>query len=284
VFLMTDLVNLAKYQIYLKLMIDGITGDAFSATTVPPADLSETAENEEKVIRVSRERYGKSRKEIEEKIMRWSGMIIESDTVTPPAMEETKITAPALPRVEKKEYVSRPGQRRAANPVPPASKSNPPEEQKTIPTVPAEAKVSPVAVPVAKPAPQMFEAVCDTCEEKIQVPFKPNPDRPTFCKECLKDYQRARAINQREQQERQENARTRTQPKSPDAPRPSEGGNFPARSQSRAAAFIPKENPISLSQISHIAPKKFQSQRKKPQVNLEEVRALLNKTKRDAHA
>ncbi|MEP7162476.1 MAG: type IV secretion system DNA-binding domain-containing protein, partial [Candidatus Moraniibacteriota bacterium] len=36
IFLPNDLVNLPKYNIYLKLMIDGITGDAFSATTLPP--------------------------------------------------------------------------------------------------------------------------------------------------------------------------------------------------------------------------------------------------------
>jgi len=76
VFLLNDLVNLTKYNIYLKLMIDGIAGDAFSATTLPPMDLEETAGNEEKIIRISRERYGKSRAEIEEKIERWSGMVI----------------------------------------------------------------------------------------------------------------------------------------------------------------------------------------------------------------
>ncbi|MCK4799669.1 type IV secretion system DNA-binding domain-containing protein, partial [Candidatus Parcubacteria bacterium] len=41
VFMMNDLVNLAKYDIYLKLMIDGVTGDAFSATTLPPSKVTE---------------------------------------------------------------------------------------------------------------------------------------------------------------------------------------------------------------------------------------------------
>jgi CxxC-x17-CxxC domain-containing protein len=39
----------------------------------------------------------------------------------------------------------------------------------------------------------MYETVCDTCEDKILVPFKPDPKRPAFCKECLKDYQRSMA-------------------------------------------------------------------------------------------
>ncbi|MBP9751277.1 MAG: type IV secretion system DNA-binding domain-containing protein [Candidatus Moranbacteria bacterium] len=79
VFLMNDIVNLPKYNIYLKLMIDGIAGDAFSATVLPPISLQETAENEEKVIRISRERYASSKKEVEDKIRRWSGMLTEDE-------------------------------------------------------------------------------------------------------------------------------------------------------------------------------------------------------------
>jgi CxxC-x17-CxxC domain-containing protein len=79
VFLMNDIVNLPKYNIYLKLMIDGIAGDAFSATVLPPISLQETAGNEEKVIRVSRERYASSKKEVEDKIRRWSGMLTEDE-------------------------------------------------------------------------------------------------------------------------------------------------------------------------------------------------------------
>jgi hypothetical protein len=88
VFLINDLVNLSKYNIYLKLMIDGIAGDAFSATTLPPMDLEETEENEGKIIRISRERYGKSRAEIEEKIERWSGMIINKPVAPTPAIAD----------------------------------------------------------------------------------------------------------------------------------------------------------------------------------------------------
>jgi len=65
-----DLVNLPKYQIYLKLMIDGITSEGFSATTLPPI-AAETG-NADKVISVSRERFGTPRKDVEDKIIRWS--------------------------------------------------------------------------------------------------------------------------------------------------------------------------------------------------------------------
>ena len=66
-----DMVNLTKYHIYLKLMINGVSSTPFSAVTLPP--LAEKTGNEEKIIRVSRERYGKPREQIEEKITRWMG-------------------------------------------------------------------------------------------------------------------------------------------------------------------------------------------------------------------
>src|SRR3989339_72442 len=79
VFVIQDLVNLPNRQIYIKLMIDGIAGNAFSASTLPPFDLSKTLENEEKVIRITRERYGTDREIVEDKIARWSGMVTEKD-------------------------------------------------------------------------------------------------------------------------------------------------------------------------------------------------------------
>src|SRR6185369_13130915 len=74
VFMMNDIVNLPKYQVYLKLMIDGIAGDAFSATTLPPIKLSDIG-NEDKLIQSSRERYTNPKDEVEDKIRRWSGML-----------------------------------------------------------------------------------------------------------------------------------------------------------------------------------------------------------------
>jgi hypothetical protein len=67
----TDLVNLTKYDVYLKLMIDGVSSDPFSATTLPP--LTGPTHIKDKLIKVSRERYSKPRVSVEEKIMRWSG-------------------------------------------------------------------------------------------------------------------------------------------------------------------------------------------------------------------
>ncbi len=66
-----DLLNLSKYNIYLKLMINGVASAPFSALTLAP--ISKPTDNEDKVIKVSRERYGTSRQIVEEKIHKWLG-------------------------------------------------------------------------------------------------------------------------------------------------------------------------------------------------------------------
>lgn len=67
-----DLVNLGKYNIYLKLMINGMAGRPFSAETLPPFPIPKEP-NREKIVKVSRERYGSERKIVDEKIIRWIG-------------------------------------------------------------------------------------------------------------------------------------------------------------------------------------------------------------------
>ncbi|MBI2984488.1 MAG: type IV secretion system DNA-binding domain-containing protein [Candidatus Kerfeldbacteria bacterium] len=76
VFTETDLVNLTKFDMYLKLMIDGVASEPFSATGLPPVDKPD--ELQDRIIRVSRERYAKQREVVEEKISRWSGMMVEA--------------------------------------------------------------------------------------------------------------------------------------------------------------------------------------------------------------
>lgn len=69
-FMAGDIVNLGKYNIYLKLMIDGVAGRAFSAQTLPPVDPLPKP-NREKIIKVSRERYASKKQEVEDKIEKW---------------------------------------------------------------------------------------------------------------------------------------------------------------------------------------------------------------------
>lgn len=59
-----DLVNLGLGQIYLTLMIDGVGSVPFSADTIPPIDHPNISYRED-VVRSTREKYAKSRAEIE---------------------------------------------------------------------------------------------------------------------------------------------------------------------------------------------------------------------------
>jgi len=70
VFEAIDLVNLDNYHIYVKMAIDGVTRPAFSAHTLLPQ--KEPTGQAEKITQVSRERYGKSREFVEEKIREWA--------------------------------------------------------------------------------------------------------------------------------------------------------------------------------------------------------------------
>jgi CxxC-x17-CxxC domain-containing protein len=65
-----DIINLPKYNIYTKLMIDGISGNPFSAKTLPPLEVEDES-MAEKAINASREKYGRERSKVEEKLSRW---------------------------------------------------------------------------------------------------------------------------------------------------------------------------------------------------------------------
>ena len=73
-FYLNDLVNLPKYNIYLKLMIDGVSSRPFSAATLPPFEKQKES-FAEKIIKNSRERHSTPKVKIEEKIARWSGVL-----------------------------------------------------------------------------------------------------------------------------------------------------------------------------------------------------------------
>ncbi len=67
-----DLVNIPKYNCYLKLMINGIASEPFSAVGLAP--FSGNTGNAQKVIDRTREKYSNSREDVEREILEWSGM------------------------------------------------------------------------------------------------------------------------------------------------------------------------------------------------------------------
>jgi type IV secretory pathway TraG/TraD family ATPase VirD4 len=67
-----DIINLPKYNIYIKMIADGIPLKPFSAQTLPPFKASPKT-NKEKIVKISRERYATPREKVEEKIKKWLG-------------------------------------------------------------------------------------------------------------------------------------------------------------------------------------------------------------------
>ncbi len=157
VFTPNDLVALPKYHVILKLMIDGMASEPFSATTLPP-DPSFYAGNAEKVIKVSRERFANPVSDVEEKISRWMGaefheqagkLVVSEDVreISSPSQkpvweprverrEESETPAPAplrpaisnAPRPFARERTSEPGAPKVAafKPIPTREQSAPP--------------------------------------------------------------------------------------------------------------------------------------------------------------
>lgn len=174
-FMATDLVNLAKYNVYLKLMVDGVATNPFSATTLPPLEMETTKGNMEKIIRNTRDRYGSSKAEVEEKISRWSGVM---DDKTKSKVEDLvkKSLAPRI-AATKKEIVS----------------------EKKEPLKDLE-KMTKIAVPFQKSTEaeteeerKLFDGDCSVCGVAVKVPFQPDGKRPVFCKNCMKEYRRQQA-------------------------------------------------------------------------------------------
>jgi hypothetical protein len=69
-----DIISLERFQIYVKLMIEGMTSHPFSARILVPFEgnfLVPKTPNKEKVISLSREKYGVPREHVENKIYKW---------------------------------------------------------------------------------------------------------------------------------------------------------------------------------------------------------------------
>jgi len=65
-----DIVNLDKYQLYLRLMIDGVGSRPFSAVALPPIH-REGPSFKDEILENSRKVFGKPREDIEKEILEW---------------------------------------------------------------------------------------------------------------------------------------------------------------------------------------------------------------------
>ncbi len=67
VFSEEDLINLPRYSMYLKLMIDGATSKPFSAITLPPQ--FESQSNKDTIVKNSQMKYGNAKNIVEQQIL-----------------------------------------------------------------------------------------------------------------------------------------------------------------------------------------------------------------------
>ncbi|MFA5022610.1 MAG: CxxC-x17-CxxC domain-containing protein [Patescibacteria group bacterium] len=149
-FIEEDLVNLAKYDTYMKLMIDGVSSNPFSAKTLPPLGDEYYTGSAEKVIRVSRERYAKPKSVVEDKIGRWTGMIVEA--------EEKQMAEFAKIKADQRQK----GKRRNNTDT-----QNPANSQGQT------------------PAKNTYTVDCYECGQPTEITFKPDGVRPVYCQSCF---------------------------------------------------------------------------------------------------
>jgi len=196
-FMMNDLVNLAKYNVYMKLMIDGMTSEAFSANTLPPLDSDAMEGSAENIIKNSRQRYSTPRNIIEEKIARWSEAASGKAANGKIASGNSEADRKAKKGVLSGDL----GQLNLSQVFRSAENIPVKKDLATLvfraPEVKKEAPGNniPVNNIAAEDKRVWHEAICQECRKPISVPFKPDPARKTYCRECLRE---ARAIRQKE--------------------------------------------------------------------------------------
>lgn len=142
VFTATDMVSLGFTQIYLKLMIKGVTSHPFSATTLPPIKRPEVS-SMEAVIESSRRLYAQPRTDVETAIKNWYTNAGGAVPVPKEAWRAGTFTPAPTP-----------------TPAPSASAVKPTAPSSTSATTPAPLTPStPIAPVVQKTAPPIFPAV-----------------------------------------------------------------------------------------------------------------------------
>lgn len=153
-----DLVNLGIYQIYLKLMIDGVTSSPFSAVTIPPIERGPQSFREQ-VIELSRSAYARPRAVVEEEIRVWHIPVVSPARLpvrlparsTQAGDTQTGAGGPPKERTETGSGLTRAGEpeRTTARMSPPPERHSAPPTERPVPLAPSR----PIRVPVAPPPP-----------------------------------------------------------------------------------------------------------------------------------
>ncbi|MCK4635653.1 MAG: type IV secretion system DNA-binding domain-containing protein [Candidatus Moranbacteria bacterium] len=286
VFMMNDIVNLPKYNIYLKLMIDGIAGDAFSATTLPPIERLES-DSTEQIIQLSREKYATPRKEVEEKIARSSGMLSEDDLAS--SREDRQYSSSRVKETRDFSRNSKPKKFTPKFSKPQVSERKVYEKPKVVsrqtPNDNSNSNFSEKRrdlreerkTEVQKPKRQFYPVNCDTCDEAIEIPFKPDGKRPVFCKDCLKDYQRAVAkVKETKNQDQNDDVKKGDSRKGQGE---NTGDNLNQNEEVKENVYVSKDKPLNFSQMQHMEPKKFSNSKK--EIDFAGVRDMIKQVEKE---
>ncbi len=198
----TDLVNLDKYNAYIKLMIDGTASKPFSMTTIPQGANYPRHGDAEKIMRVSRERYGRRREEVEDRIGRWSGVFrqageeesaFEERGRFPMRVRRPLVAGEARPAGRPAASEARPAGRPPVQREFPAAAAAPPEPARLEDVViapPRGAVITNLTQTLAmseepKRLRHGYPTTCDRCGKATELPFEPTPGKEKYCAECL---------------------------------------------------------------------------------------------------
>ncbi|QQR61092.1 type IV secretion system DNA-binding domain-containing protein [Candidatus Uhrbacteria bacterium] len=188
-----DLVNITKFQIYLKLMVDGVATPPFSANTLPP--IAARTDSQAKVVAVSRERYAEPRPVIEEKVLKWAGMettpagggtlspaTLVATTSTPVTQEGPLGTAPTIqyPAIMTEEEQA--AKETVKETMSDLEHQGDASEYLTI--RPERLAAIQASIPQQQKKRPAFAHTCDRCGKKFELAIQLDTSRPVYCAEC----------------------------------------------------------------------------------------------------
>lgn len=194
-FTQTDLVNLPKFNAYIKLMINGMSSKPFSMQTLPP--ISEQFGRRQTVLEVSRERYGQPRAQVEDKIARWSGVAFKGNATEEVRHDDRRTFDQPRTFTRQREFTPAkftPPSRAPKSPLPESTltdvvvaPANPPiRNLEALLSTPLKTGGSKTDTSVSGlPRKMAFPISCARCGRAAEVPFKPLPGKPVYCKECF---------------------------------------------------------------------------------------------------
>lgn len=203
-FVPEDLVSLAKYQMYMKLMVDGVATTPFSANTLPP--IAQRTHSTENVVKVSRERYAEPRQVIEEKVLKWAGMEFVhrpvavgepakeagSTTSAPQSLHSVQSVTPPVEGDASREPASlqaRESSSAASGDLDELIHQDAGVTHPTLVIKPERLSAIEETQKAAKAAAKMrkkpsFPHTCQRCGKEFTLAVQLDPSKPIYCQEC----------------------------------------------------------------------------------------------------